>query len=1036
MWEILQKFGWLLGASLNILGLVSEVRGAAVTSSGAPANFHHTEWNDVGAVFDIKQSSEGYLWLTTSNGVIRFDGVRFQSVAEATLGAVPSSEIDSVFLSSSGGLWLTTEGAGLLFWKDGRLTEFRDRRCTPTRKMGKLVEDRNGSLWVQGAGGLFHLRGSVCEAVGPEQGYPGGFAAGLFEDSDGTLWVKTRKGPLLFLPRGQSKFQENEHGNGPSTSYAFLHQAPDGTIWLSDDQGLRRVTSNLAAQAYSPPRQAQKRNTQFGDFTFAPDGSLWTVTDKGVERFDHVEQWSAPLAVETAASERFTPGTGLSSDAAWKVLIDREGSVWVGTNSGLDRLRRNVLYAVPLPPAQEREFNIAAGDQGSIWTGNSSLPLTQVAADGAILSFAKAGNPICIRRDHNGTIWSAGAGNFHLWRSSRAGFSSLHYPDEDLDAVVSVAVDRNNDPWILARSGRTYHLSNGAWINQNKALGRKPGVIGAMADDQAGNIWFAFSNKVVEWDGSTYRTFIRDARDVSETTMSIRGERVWLGGPGGVQLFTRGHFHTIRWADPELPGRVSGLVESETGDLWLNGFSGITHVPAADLKKWLRDPDFAVSAERFDERDGLRGLSGEKLPEPSVVEASDGRLWFATTKGIAWLNPAALAQNRNRLAPTVVISAVISNSKSYAASKKLILPALIENLEIDYTALSLAIPERVRFRYKLDGVDSGWQNAGARRQAYYTKLHPGAYKFRVIASNNDGVWNDAGATLNFNVSPAWFQTTWFRLLCVFWAIILLSLLYKFRVRHVTAGINARFNERLAERTRIAQELHDTLLQGFLSASMQIHVATDLLPENSPAKPTLTRALQLMGQVIEEGRNAVRGLRGSRTMSLDLEQAFAGIQEELGPENTDGPRGAYCVIVEGRKRPLRPLIRDEVYRIGREALTNAFRHARASKIELELKYAPDRLRLSVRDNGRGMDSGILRTGQDGHWGITGMRERADRIGARLQIFSNASAGTEVELSVPGRVAFEQPPDGVLQRLRKNWRLKADAGQSRVQNERGI
>jgi signal transduction histidine kinase len=241
---------------------------------------------------------------------------------------------------------------------------------------------------------------------------------------------------------------------------------------------------------------------------------------------------------------------------------------------------------------------------------------------------------------------------------------------------------------------------------------------------------------------------------------------------------------------------------------------------------------------------------------------------------------------------------------------------------------------------------------------------------------------------------------------------------------------------LAERTRIAQELHDTLLQGFLSASMQLHVATDLLPENSPAKPTLTRALQLMGQVIEEGRNAVRGLRSSRTVSLDLAQAFAGIQEELDPKKMNAASVAYRVTVEGQKKPLRPLLRDEVYRIGREAVTNAFRHARASQIEVELRYGASQLRLQVRDNGCGIDSGILRTGQDGHWGITGMRERADRIGARIQIFSRASAGTEVELLVPGRVAFEQPPEGVLHRFRKSWRLKADVGQSPVQNERRI
>ena len=309
---------------------------------------------------------------------------------DATYGAVHSSEIDSVLLPSSGGLWLTTESAGLLFWKDGRLTTFPDRRCTPTRKMGRLIEDRDGSLWVQAAAGLFHLRGSVCEQVGVKQGYPGGFAAGLFMDSAGTLWVKTRTGPLLFMPRGQSKFQVSESGAGPSTSYAFLHEAPDGTIWLSDDQGLRRVTSKSGIAAFSQPGvKGSKPNSQFGDFTFAPDGSLWAVTAKGVRRFDRVAQWSAPLALETAPGESFTPEQGLSSDAAWKVLIDREGAVWVATNSGLDRLRRTVLTRVPLPHAQEREFSVAAGDRGSIWTGSGSLPLTQVAADGTDDSISK-----------------------------------------------------------------------------------------------------------------------------------------------------------------------------------------------------------------------------------------------------------------------------------------------------------------------------------------------------------------------------------------------------------------------------------------------------------------------------------------------------------------------------------------------------------------------------------------------------------------------------------------------------------------------
>jgi signal transduction histidine kinase/ligand-binding sensor domain-containing protein len=1025
MWTLFRKYEWLASYSL-ILALVSEVCGAAAPSAlHAAPNFHHTAWtsaNGLGAVFDIQQSSDGYLWLTTSRGVLRFDGVRFQTVAEATYGAVDTNEIDSVFLPSSGGLWLSTTSAGLLFWKDGRLTAFPDRRCTPTRKMGRLVEDRDGSLWVQGAAGLFHLRGSVCEQAGDKQGYPGGFAAGILMDGKGTLWVKTRSGPLLFMPRGQSKFQVSQYGEGVSTSYAFLHEAPDGTIWLSDNQGLRRVEGKPGIPAFSPPPgKRSKRNSQFGDFTFAASGSLWAVTAKGVQRFDCVEQWTTPQAMETAPGEIYTPKEGLSSDAAWKVLIDREGAAWVATNSGLDRLRRNVLSKQALPLAQEREFSIAAGDRGSIWTGNSSLPLTRIAAGGTITSFPKTRETICVRRDRNGTIWSAGAGDFYLWRSSGEGFLPLHYPEENLDAVVSVAVDRHNDPWITTRSGRAYHFVNGTWSNQNKALGKKPGVIGAMADDQAGNVWFAFSDKVVQWDGSAYHPFVRKARDVSQTTMSVRGDRVWLGGPGGVQLFTQGRFYTMKWKDQDLPGRVSGVVETKTGDLWVNGFSGIAHVSAAELKKWLRDPGSAVSAEHFDELDGLPGLSGEKIPEPSVVEASDGRLWFATTKGIAWLDPTALEKNRNRLPPTVVVSAIISNGKMYPGGSSLTLPEYTENVEIDYTALSLAIPERVLFRYKLDGVDSDWQKAGTRRQAFYTKLRPGQYKFRVVACNNDGVWNEAGALLTLTLSPAWFQTSWFLLLCVACSIVLVSLLYRLRVRHIAAAINARFDDRLAERTRIAQELHDTLLQGFLSASMQVHVAVDCLPPDSQVKPILSRALHLMSQVIEEGRNAVRGLRSSHSVSLDLEQAIARIQEEFDPENTNGTQAGFRVIVEGQQRPLRPLLRDEVYRIIREALINAFRHAHANQIEVTLTYTPKQLRVGVCDNGCGIDSETLRMGRAGHWGLSGMRERADSIGARLHVVSRAGAGTEVELSVPGRVAFEDPPRDTLR-----WFRKTDLG----------
>ena len=342
-------------------------------------------------------------------------------------------------------------------------------------------------------------------------------------------------------------------------------------------------------------------------------------------------------------------------------------------------------------------------------------------------------------------------------------------------------------------------------------------------------------------------------------------------------------------------------------------------------------------------------------------------------------------------------------------------PADRQRLAFDYTGLSLAAPDRVRYRYRLDGYDHDWSAPGNIRQAVYTNLEPGPYRFRVMASNSEGLWNSPEATFVLEIVPHLWQTWWFSLACVLIAFLAIVGIYRFRLHRVSAALNLRFEERLTERTRIARELHDTLLQGFISASMQVHVALDALPDNSKSKPILTRALQLMQQVVEEGRNTVRGLRSPDAASIPLETALSRIQEELGPR----PDVAYRVIVEGQQRPLRPILRDEVYRIGREALMNAFRHSSAKRIELQLQYSSAKFQIFVRDDGSGIDSAILLTGREGHWGLVGMRERAERIGARLHVYSRSAAGTEIELEVPAHLAY-QDAAAVGRRWLPRWR----------------
>lgn len=382
-----------------------------------------------------------------------------------------------------------------------------------------------------------------------------------------------------------------------------------------------------------------------------------------------------------------------------------------------------------------------------------------------------------------------------------------------------------------------------------------------------------------------------------------------------------------------------------------------------------------------------------------MIADSLGRIWLSTSRGLSVVDPARLA---SRAVPAVVrIQALSADDSSINLGGQVRIPPRSQRIVLDYSGLSLAIPERTRFRYTLEGFDHGWSQPVASRQAVYTNLGPGPYRFRVMASNLDEVFDSQEAALAFQIESAFWQTWWFAFAALLLLLTAIVASVRFRMRRLARRMDLIFEERLAERTRIAQELHDTLLQGFLSASMQLHVAADRLPEDSPAKQPLDRVLALMARVIGEGRSALQGLRSPSADSLDLEHAFSNIQQELDLYRDV----SFRVVVEGKLRPLHPVLRDEVYRIGREALVNAFRHSGASSIEVELEYAARQFRVLV-DNGCGIDPLVLQSGREGHWGLPGMRERAESIGASLRVWSRASSGTEVELSVPNHVAFKK------------------------------
>jgi signal transduction histidine kinase len=437
-------------------------------------------------------------------------------------------------------------------------------------------------------------------------------------------------------------------------------------------------------------------------------------------------------------------------------------------------------------------------------------------------------------------------------------------------------------------------------------------------------------------------------------------------------------------------------------------------IPAADLSNWSKHPDGKVSVKIFDRLDGAFPTSSGL--QPTAAKSPDGRLWFAGTRGLQAVDPSHLYVNPTP--PPVHIEEIVASGKQYSPGEGLLLAPLTRDLEIRYTALSFAVPQRVRFRYTLQGQDPGWQDAGTRRAAFYTNLNPGHYRFHVIACNSDGVWNETGAELNIVIPPAFYQTLWFKILLALAGAAVLWCLYLLRLRQATAQVHVRLGERMKERERIARELHDTLLQGFQGLMLRLQMVMEEIPENLSARSKMEKVLERADGVLFEGRERVSALRTEAKSGDDLAQAIAACGEELAQNH----KSQFSMAVVGTPQPLDPVVFEEAYRIGREALLNAFAHSNALRIEGEITYHSARVRLSVRDNGNGIDQEILRNGRTGHWGLSGMRERAEGIGGQLNVWTNPGAGTEVALTLPSKLAYQR----VVKRQRWQWIRRAVSG----------
>jgi signal transduction histidine kinase len=403
---------------------------------------------------------------------------------------------------------------------------------------------------------------------------------------------------------------------------------------------------------------------------------------------------------------------------------------------------------------------------------------------------------------------------------------------------------------------------------------------------------------------------------------------------------------------------------------------------------------------RLDTLDGADpGWVADRI-QPNAAMTPDGRLWFIGGTSVQMIDPRR--SYKNPAPPPVHVEGLLADGNHYSPASPITLPPLTRDLQIDYTALSFVQSQRIGFRYLLQGRDKGWQDPGLRRQAFFNDLRPGNYRFRVIASNNDGVWNTTGASLEFQIAPAWYQTELFRWAAALSALLLLAGIYRLRVAQIGRAMTARFDERLAERTRIARDLHDTFLQTIQGSKLVADDALDPATDLTRMRLAMTTLSGWLGRATQEGRAALNSLRTSTTEVSDLAEAFRRAIEEC---RTHSPMEA-ALQVTGEVQPIHPVVRDEVYRIGYEAIRNACVHSHAERLWVDLSYLKD-LTLVVRDNGVGMDPSLAAKGKAGHFGLMGMRERSARITAKLAIKSSASEGTTVELIVPGAIIYARP-----------------------------
>jgi signal transduction histidine kinase/ligand-binding sensor domain-containing protein len=981
------------------------VRPALATELDGPlTGYKLTSWNHIGGitrseVYAVGQDQEGYLWVGTEGGLSRFDGVRFLAWDAIGPGPLPKGAVRLLCVARDGSLWVSirqTDGRNVIAHASrGSVRSFGESDGLRIGRPTAIIEDPSGTIWAGGDGGLFEWTGAGWVRESAENG-PGSVLA-AFRDGSRML-VASRDG---IFERSDGKFVRISDTIPPSRRASAASTARDdqdvaaiatdgaGTTFLGDPlTGFR-----ILGQKRSPDLHDKGRGAQL---LYDRRGNLWVGTHgQGV--------WQVVFRKGTTdyALKKTSEATGLPSDVVFDLMEDHDGNIWAGTSDGLCRLVKQDIDQV-------RNLGIVRAVEAAaaeVWVGASS------GASDALISFRRGtpdplpqrislGNArlLAMHADSLGRLWVATDRFFARTENGKL----FPVPGADsLKQIAWLATDARGSAWIYdARRGLVHaHDRKVSSVALPAGIGALRMIAGYM--DRSGRLWTALEDgRVAVVDVSGTRVLDRTSgltAGVYHTIYEDNDGAIWLGATGGLSRISSSGIATVPTIN-SFPGEITAVIEDTAGVLWLGTPTGIVRLAKGEFDKAAGDAQHHLVHAVYTRDDGLAGhpLTAD-WGGSRAIRASDGRLWFVTNSGVTVIDSTAVSQGRR--SHPVHVEAIVVDDGRHTADANQTLPRRTSKLEIDYTTLNLTSAYKSQFRYHLDGVDDKWVEAGARQEAFYANLKPGKYRFSVTSTDHQNEWTTPATSIDFVIPPMFYQTTSFYLFAAMCGIATVWMLWRLRVHRLRRG----FSLVIAERLRLSREVHDTLLQGMVAVALQCEViASEPGMVSAAAKDQIRAVRKRIEECIREARRAIADLRQSTADGRDLVASLRATAATAA----QGTNLTVDVVVTGTRVRCVPAVQEQLVWIAREAVTNAVRHACATRVQLEMWYQRMMLTLKISDDGSGFDVESARNLTAGY-GLIGMRERAESVGGSVKVISRPGAGTLLEVSVPATAHTRLP-----------------------------